>query len=78
MKTPREKYQHDPNYRVLVDTLCAHIHACNFTPSEIRQAALLACILYEEQKIRTTIFPKFPDGIEKALDSLYEWANKQC
>ena len=73
MKTPREKYQNDPNYHALVDILCAQIHMAKFTPSELREAAILACILYEEQKVRTIAHPHFPESIENALNVLYEW-----
>ena len=74
MKTPREKYQNDPTYRAIVDVMCAHIHAAKFTPSEMREAVLLACILYEEQKVRIIMHPCFPEGVEHALNVLYEWA----
>ena len=49
MMTPKEKYMNDVQYRVLVDTLLAHIEKCLYTPSEMREAAILACILYEEK-----------------------------
>ena len=52
MKTPREKYQNDPMYRALVDTFEAHLHRAQFTPSEIREAAMLACINYEMRQPR--------------------------
>lgn len=50
MKTPREKYEHDPQYRRLVDTMLALINGAQFTPSEIREAAMYAAILYEDRK----------------------------
>lgn len=52
MKTPREKYEGDSSYRVLVDHLVSMIHQCQFTPSELREAVMLACIIYEEHNIR--------------------------
>jgi len=67
MKTPRERYQNDNSFRLLVNTMVANIHSCNYTPLEMREAALLACIIYEEQKIRTMRFPKFSEGVEEAL-----------
>lgn len=72
MKTPRERYQNDVDYKKLVDVLCAQIHSCYFTPSELRSAAVLACILYEEMRIRPMLVP-FPPGIEKALDRIHDW-----
>lgn len=47
MKTPEEKYKSDPEYHALVDTLESFVHKTQFTPSEIRECAMLACIHYE-------------------------------
>lgn len=55
--TPRDKYQNDPRYKMLVDTMVNQIVQCKYTPSEIAEAAILACIIYEEmQNPETTIF----------------------
>jgi len=45
---PREKYQTDAEYRQLVDSLVDTIYRCQYTPSELREASILACIIYEE------------------------------
>ena len=50
MKTPKEKYANDPNYRRLADMLEALIVKAEFTPSEIREACMLACILHEQYR----------------------------
>lgn len=50
MKTPNEKYTNDPSYRQLVDTLTTLIYQAEFTPSEIREACMLACILHEQYR----------------------------
>ena len=50
MKTPKEKYANDPNYRRLVDMLEALIVKAEFTPSEIREACMLACIRHEHYR----------------------------
>ena len=50
MKTPKEKYANDNNYRRLVDMLEALIVHAEFTPSEIREACMLACILHEQYR----------------------------
>lgn len=52
MKSPREKYQNDPMYAALVNSLWSMIEAAEMTPSEVREAAILACTLYEERKPR--------------------------
>ena len=50
MKTPSEKYANDPSYRQLVDMLTALIDQAKYTPSEIREACMLACIRYEHHR----------------------------
>ena len=52
MKTPREKYMNDPEYHQLVCMLESFIERAQFTPSEMREAAVLACINYEMRHIR--------------------------
>lgn len=71
MKTPREKYYNDPSYSALVDTMVAHIHQCYYTPSEMREAALLASIIYEESKVHSIAIPK---KVDNALKILSNWS----
>lgn len=52
MRSVTERYQTDATFRQLVDMLYASIDNAQFTPSEIREAAMLAHILYEERRIR--------------------------
>lgn len=47
MITPEERYLNDPQYKQMVDVLEGMIHQCHFTPSEIREIAMLACIKHE-------------------------------
>lgn len=56
MKTPRDKYLHDPEYRRLVDVLEDFIEQARFTPSEMREAVILACINYEMKHVRQATF----------------------
>ena len=56
MKNPNEKYENDHSYRQLVDMLTALIHQAEFTPSEIREACMLACIRHEHyRRIRPVV-----------------------
>ncbi len=52
MKSPKEKYMNDPEYHHLVTFLESLIEKARFTPSEIREACVLACINYEMRHIR--------------------------
>lgn len=47
MKTPEEKYNNDVEYHHLVDYLECLIVKAHFTPSELREACILATIHYE-------------------------------
>lgn len=74
MKTPREKYLNDSLYKALVDSLHSCIEAGNFTPSEVREAAIFACIIYEEQRIQP-LGIKVPKDIDNALTKIRGWAS---
>ena len=65
MKTPRERYMSDPAFAALVNTIIATIKQGDFTPTEIREAALLAHIIYEE---RNCSLKPLPFEISKWLD----------
>ena len=63
----------DNKYKALVDTMCSYIHSCHYTPSEVREAAILACILYEEHNIQLITAPQIPEAVENALKEIREW-----
>lgn len=50
MLSLHDRYQHDTVFRQLVDTMFMFIQAGNTTPTEVREAAMLAQIMYEERK----------------------------
>ena len=50
MMTPEERYLRDTTFKILVDSLEAQIHQANYTPTELREAAILAAIHYEERQ----------------------------
>lgn len=47
MNPPDEKYKNDPDYHRLVDMLYSFIVAYRFTPSELKEAAIMAATKYE-------------------------------
>jgi hypothetical protein len=57
-KSPRERYYHDNAFHTLVDTLVNNIIACNYTPSELREAVILASIIYHEMHSQTHFLPR--------------------
>ena len=63
MKTPEQKYMYDPDYHMLVDLLESFIYRNQYTPSEMREAAMFACIKYEMNQPKRTI--EFYDTLPK-------------
>ena len=74
MKTPREKYQNDNAYRLLVDTMVAQIIDAKFTPSEMREASLLASIMYAEMNVNPQCV--MLEEMEQALNVVHKWADR--
>ena len=52
MLTPNEAYQYDPTFRRVVDLMCAYLSEYQITPSELRQAAILAATMHENRRTR--------------------------
>lgn len=40
---PQQAYLRDPAFHMLVDSIHAMLRRADYTPSEVRQAAILAC-----------------------------------
>lgn len=49
-RTVEERYMTDPMFHHLVDSLVNQIAAANYTPSELREAVILACTRWEERQ----------------------------
>ena len=57
MLTVEERYQTDPMFHTLVDIMYNMIVQAKFTPSELRDAAMLAAIRYEMSRVRSNYVP---------------------
>lgn len=70
----RKRYANDVHFRMLVDVLITQVLTLELTPSELREAAVFACILVEER--RPVVFSLRPDpsGVpgERVLADLVE------
>jgi len=83
MITKEEKYRNDVEFRSLVDILESYVHSAKYTPSEIREACILACIHHEMHHIQIHTFPAekvLPEGVVKSLKEIDSWiksASKQ-
>lgn len=72
----RERYNSDPTFHTLVDMMVAFIFDAKFTPSEMREAAILASIIYEQESMHRFTLPSIPQHVEKGLEDLHEWVDK--
>lgn len=70
LNTPEERYRNDPVFRGAVDAMQYQLEHANFTPSELRQAAIMACILYERRHIDPTITDCKAIGYLRSLEGL--------
>lgn len=69
--TPAEKYNNDAQYRTLVVAIEHQLHEANFTPSEVREAAVLACIHYEQRNAMPLRI--IPAEVRQAMKVLQKW-----
>lgn len=58
-QTPQGRYNRDPAFRTLVDSLEKSVWECLYTPTELREAALLAVIHYEQKQVRSPFVVDF-------------------
>ncbi len=71
MKSPRARYLNDPMYHQLVDMMRDCIERAEFTPSEVREAAILATIMYEETRVHRYMVPMTAE-LHGRLNELHE------
>jgi len=79
MKTPREKYLNDNYYRTMVDMMVSYIDKCQFTPSELREMAILASIIYKEYQTKVRLPSKKPiKELNSAFRIFDKWAKQSA
>jgi hypothetical protein len=71
--TPQRRYETDNHFRALVDMMTAHIQQCNYTPSEMREAAILASIRHEQMTMQRIYVSEIPKVVEECLTALHDW-----
>ena len=76
MKSPKDRYENDPQYHQLCDMIENFLHTAQFSPSEVRECAVLACIHYE-MKHRFNHFYPIPIKVNDALKTLAEYRKEE-
>jgi hypothetical protein len=66
------RYQRDPLFKQVVDAMESHIEALLLTPTELREAAMLACIKFELRHPRPMVFGPLRDRAEQIASGSYE------
>jgi hypothetical protein len=46
------RYMNDPTFHALVDTIYAAVERKQYTPGDVRDAAILASLMYEQRRVR--------------------------
>jgi hypothetical protein len=69
--TAEDRYQRDPLFHRLVDLMCHQITELQLTPTEMREAAMLACIKFEQMHPRPMVF-------DPRHQSLVNWMDKKA
>ncbi len=72
MRSPREKYMNDPDYHRLVDMLEQFVERAQFSPSELREASVLACINYEMRHVREITIDPRTESAFRVLDEFVQ------
>jgi hypothetical protein len=49
--TPAERYRRDAEFRTVVDMLQAALSRSQYTPTELREAVILACSIHEARRL---------------------------
>ena len=76
MSSPKERYETDPYYKRLTDLIENFLQTAEFTPSEVRECAVLACIHYE-MKHCFNHFYAVPMKVNDALKTLANFRNEE-
>lgn len=70
-----ERYQNDVAFHAMVDMMRHYIEQLALTPSEVREASMLACFQYEQRRFRYAPLAISVDAKDDALARLRHLQN---
>ena len=53
--TVKDRYLRDPLFHTLVEILLAQLNECSFTPTELREAAMLAASIHDVRHVQPLV-----------------------
>lgn len=72
-QTPKDRYDNDPTYRNMVDIMESMLVAYQFTPSEMREMAIMASMHFEMRYGIRNYFQSVPCKVNEAFKQLEEF-----
>jgi len=75
MRSPKDRYENDPHYKACVDNMSKMISDCHFSPAEMREMAVMACIHYEIN--HSFNYYTVPIKVNQAIKTLSEYRKEQ-
>ena len=73
MQSPKERYENDPQYKQLCDLIENFLTQARFTPSEVRECAVMACMHFEMRHGFRNYLQSVPSQVNDAFKTLEEY-----
>jgi hypothetical protein len=72
-QSPKDRYENDAAYKNLVDTIESLLVRSQFTPSEVREAAVMACMHFEMRHGFNHYLQSVPLKVNEAFKTLSDY-----
>lgn len=72
-QTPKDRYDNDPTYRQMTDLMESMLVAYQFTPSEMREMAIMASMHFEMRYGMRNYFQSVPHKVNEAFKQLEDF-----